>query len=257
MKFDPTDSLCVNTLRMLSIDMVGQADSGHPGLPLGASPLAYAVWAAHLKFSPSDPGWLDRDRFVLSAGHGSSMLYSILHLYGYGLELEDLKKFRQLDSLTPGHPEYGHTKGVETTTGPLGQGFANAVGMALAEKLMAQKLNTPEFTLVDHFTYVLCGDGDLMEGLSYEAASLAGTMKLGKLICLYDSNGITIEGSTNLAFTEDIKKRFLAQEWQVLEVEDGNDLNELDLAIKKAKRETEQPTMIICKTHIGFGCPKL
>ncbi|HAT71889.1 MAG TPA: transketolase [Elusimicrobia bacterium] len=256
MKFDNTDNLCVNTIRTLSIDMVGQADSGHPGLPLGAAPLAYAVWAGHLKFVPSDPQWFDRDRFVLSAGHGSSMLYSMLHLYGYGLEMSDLKKFRQLDSLTPGHPEYGHTKGVETTTGPLGQGFANAVGMALAEKLVADKLNTPEFALVDHFTYVLCGDGDLMEGLSYEAASLAGTMKLGKLICLYDSNGITIEGSTGLAFTEDVKKRFQAQNWQVIEVENGNDLDEIDAAIKKAKRETEAPSIIIARTHIGFGSPK-
>jgi len=236
--------------------MVGQADSGHPGLPLGAAPLAYSVWAGHLKFYPSDPQWFDRDRFVLSAGHGSSMLYSMLHLYGYGLQIEDLKKFRQLDSLTPGHPEYGHTAGVETTTGPLGQGFANAVGMALAEKLTAEKLNTPEFQLVDHFTYVVVGDGDLMEGVSYEAASLAGTMKLGKLICLYDSNGITIEGSTSLAFTEDVRKRFLAQDWQVIEVENGNDLDELDSAIKKAKRETESPSIIIAKTHIGFASPK-
>jgi len=256
MKFDTTDTLCVNTLRTLSIDMVGAADSGHPGLPLGAAPLAYAIWAGHLKFSPSDPAWLDRDRFVLSAGHGSSLLYSMLHLYGFGLELEDLKKFRQLDSLTPGHPEYGHTRGVETTTGPLGQGFANAVGMALAEKLMAEKLNTPEFPLVDHFTCVLCGDGDLMEGLSYEAASLAGTMKLGKLICLYDSNGITIEGSTALAFTEDVKKRFLAQHWQVIEVADGNNLAEVDAAIKKARRETQQPSIIIAKTHIGWASPR-
>ena len=256
MKFDTTDNLCVNTIRTLSIDMVGQADSGHPGLPLGAAPLAYSVWAGHLKFYPSDPQWFDRDRFVLSAGHGSSMLYSMLHLYGYGLQIEDLKKFRQLDSLTPGHPEYGHTAGVETTTGPLGQGFANAVGMALAEKLTAEKLNTPEFQLVDHFTYVVVGDGDLMEGVSYEAASLAGTMKLGKLICLYDSNGITIEGSTSLAFTEDVRKRFLAQDWQVIEVENGNDLDELDSAIKKAKRETESPSIIIAKTHIGFASPK-
>ncbi len=256
MKFDATDTLCVNTLRTLSIDMVGQADSGHPGLPLGASPMAYAIWAGHLKFVPSDPGWFDRDRFVLSAGHGSAMLYSMLHLYGYGLTMDDLKKFRQLDSLTPGHPEYGHTKGVETTTGPLGQGFANAVGMALAEQLMAKKLNTPEFSLVDHFTYVLCGDGDLMEGVSYEAASLAGHLKLGKLICLFDSNSITIEGSTSLSFNEDMKKRFQSQDWQVLEVEDGNDLDEIDAAIKKAKRETEQPSMIIVKTHIGFGSPK-
>ncbi len=256
MKFDATDTLCVNTLRTLSIDMVGQADSGHPGLPLGASPMAYAIWAGHLKFVPSDPDWFDRDRFVLSAGHGSAMLYSMLHLYGYGLTMEDLKKFRQLDSLTPGHPEHGHTKGVETTTGPLGQGFANAVGMALAEQMMAKKLNTPEFSLVDHFTYVLCGDGDLMEGVSYEAASLAGHLKLGKLICLFDSNSITIEGSTSLSFNEDMKKRFQAQDWQVVEVEDGNDLDEIDAAIKKAKRETEQPSLIIVKTHIGFGSPK-
>ncbi len=256
MKFDTTDTLCVNTLRTLSIDMVGQADSGHPGLPLGAAPLAYAVWAGHLKFTPSEPAWIDRDRFVLSAGHGSTLLYSMLHLYGYGLKMEDLKKFRQLGSLTPGHPEYGHAAGIETTTGPLGQGFANAVGMALAEKLLAEKLNTPEFRLVDHFTYVVCGDGDLMEGVSYEAASLAGTLKLGKLICLYDSNGITIEGSTSLAFTENVKKRFLAQDWQVIEVEDGNSLEELDSAIKKAKREAGQPTIIIAKTHIGWGSPK-
>lgn len=256
MKFDATDNLCVNTLRTLSIDMVGMANSGHPGLPLGAAPLAYALWAGHLKISPSDPLWFDRDRFVLSAGHGSTLLYSMLHMYGFGLTLEDLKNFRQLDSLTPGHPEYGHTKGVETTTGPLGQGFANAVGMAMAEKLLGEKLNAPEFALVDHYTYVLCGDGDLMEGLSYEAASLAGTHKLGKLICLYDSNGITIEGSTDLAFTEDVKKRFQAQDWQVLEVENGNDLDEIDSAIKKAKREMEKPSMIITKTHIGFGSPK-
>ncbi|MEW5905449.1 MAG: transketolase [Elusimicrobiota bacterium] len=256
MKFDNNDELCVNTLRTLSIDMVGKADSGHPGLPLGAAPLAYAVWAGHLKFSPADPLWADRDRFVLSAGHGSSLLYSMLHVYGFGLEMEDLRNFRQLNSRTPGHPEYGHTPGVETTTGPLGQGFANAVGMALAEKILAEKLNTPEFSPVDHHTYVLAGDGDLMEGLSYEAASLAGTMKLGKLICLYDSNGITIEGSTDLAFTEDVKKRFQAQEWQVIEVADGNSLAELDSAIRKAKRETEKPSLIIARTHIGFGSPK-
>ncbi|MDA8130312.1 MAG: transketolase [Elusimicrobia bacterium] len=256
MKFDNTDKLCVETLRTLSIDMVGKANSGHPGLPLGAAPLAYAIWAGHLRISPSDPGWFDRDRFVLSAGHGSSLLYSMLFMYGFGLTMDDLKDFRQLDSLTPGHPEYGHTKGVEMTTGPLGQGFASAVGMALAEKLLAGKLNTPEFQLVNHHTYVLCGDGDLMEGVSYEAASLAGHWKLGKLICLYDSNGITIEGSTALTFTEDVKKRFQAQDWQVIEVEDGNDLAEVDNAIKKAKREEEKPSLIIAKTHIGFGSPK-
>jgi len=256
MKFDATDNLCVNTLRTLSIDMVGQADSGHPGLPLGAAAMAYTIWAGHLKFVPSDPEWFDRDRFVLSAGHGSALLYSMLHLYGFGLEMEDLKKFRQLDSKTPGHPEHGLTKGVETTTGPLGQGFANAVGMALAEKLLAQKLNTPEFSLVDHFTYVICGDGDLMEGVTYEASSLAGHLKLGKLICLFDSNSITIEGSTSLTFSEDVKKRFQAQGWQVIEVADGNDMDEIDSAVKKAKRETGQPSMIICTTHIGWGSPK-
>lgn len=256
MKFDNTDKLCVDTLRTLSVDMIGKANSGHPGLPLGAAPLAYAVWAAHLRVSPSDPSWFNRDRFVLSAGHGSSLLYSMLHMYGFGLTMDDLKSFRQLDSLTPGHPEYGHTKGVEMTTGPLGQGFASAVGMALAEKLTGEKLNTPEFSLVDHHTYVLCGDGDLMEGVSYEAASLAGQWKLGKLVCVYDSNSITIEGSTDLAFTEDVKKRFLAQNWQVIEVADGNDLAELDNAIKKAKREEERPSLIIARTHIGFASPK-
>lgn len=257
MKKDATDELCINSIRTLAIDMIGKANSGHPGIPLGAAPLAYTVWSRHLKFSPSNPEWFDRDRFVLSAGHGSSMLYAILHLYGFGLTMDDLKNFRQLGSLTPGHPEYRHTKGVEMTTGPLGQGFATAVGMALAESLTAKKINKKDAEpLVNHFTYVLAGDGDLMEGISYEAASLAGQMKLGKLICLYDSNGITIEGSTDIAFSEDIKKRFLAQNWQVLEVEDGNDIEEIDSAIRKAKREEEKPSIIIAKTHIGFGSPK-
>ena len=257
MKKDATDELCINSIRTLAIDMIGKANSGHPGIPLGAAPLAYTVWARHLKFSPSNPEWFDRDRFVLSAGHGSSMLYAILHLYGFGLTIDDLKNFRQLGSLTPGHPEYRHTKGVEMTTGPLGQGFATAVGMALAEHLTAQKINKEGAApLVDHFTYVLAGDGDLMEGISYEAASLAGQMKLGRLICLYDSNGITIEGSTSIAFSENVRKRFLAQNWQVIEVEDGNDIEEIDSAIRKAKRETEQPSLIIAKTHIGFGSPK-
>jgi len=256
MKPDTTDQLCVNTIRTLAIDMIGKANSGHPGIPLGAAPLAYTLWAKHLKFSPSNPDWFDRDRFVLSAGHGSSMLYALLYLYGYGLTIEDLKNFRQLNSLTPGHPEYGHTRGVEMTTGPLGQGFASAVGMAFAEKVCAEKLNTEDIKLVDHFTYVIAGDGDLMEGVSYEASAFAGVNKLGKLVCLYDSNGITIEGSTKLAFTENIKQRFTAQGWQVLEVEDGNDIFLVDSAIRKAKRETEQPTIIICKTHIGFGSPK-
>ena len=207
MPFNETDRLAVNAIRTLAIDMIGKANSGHPGLPLGLAPAAYVLWSRHLRHNPANPGWLNRDRFVLSAGHGSAMLYAMLHLFGYGLSMDELKRFRQLDSLTPGHPEYGHAKGVETTTGPLGQGFANAVGMALAEKRLAGVFNTPEISLIGHHTYVFVGDGDLMEGLSYEAASLAGHLKLGKLICLYDSNGITIEGSTGLAFTEDVKKK--------------------------------------------------
>lgn len=256
MPFNETDRLAVNAIRTLAIDMVCKANSGHPGLPLGLAPAAYVLWSRHLEHNPANPAWLNRDRFVLSAGHGSSMLYAMLHLFGYGLSMDELKRFRQLDSLTPGHPEYGHTKGVETTTGPLGQGFANAVGMAMAEKRLAEVFNTPELTLIDHHTYVLAGDGDLMEGLTYEAASLAGHLRLGKLICLYDSNGITIEGSTGLAFTEDIKKRFSAQAWEVLEVENGNDLEELDRAFRKAKRTAEKPTLIIARTNIGFGSPK-
>ena len=256
MKFTEIDRLCVNALRVFSIEMVEKANSGHPGLPLGAAPMVYAVWAGHLKYSPKNPDWIDRDRFVLSAGHGSSLLYSLLHFYGAGLTVSDLQNFRQLDSLTPGHPERGHTAGVETTTGPLGQGFANAVGMAWAEKKLSELINGPEHKLIDHYTYVLAGDGDLMEGLSYEAASLAGHLKLGKLICLYDSNSITIEGSTSLTFTEDVKKRFQAQGWQALEVPDGNDLQLLDKAISKAKKETQKPSLIIVKTHIGFASPK-
>lgn len=256
MPFTEIDQLAVNAIRTLAVDMVEKADSGHPGLPLGLAPAAYALWSRHLKHNPQNPAWFDRDRFVLSAGHGSAMLYALLHLYGYGLSMEELKNFRQLGSLTPGHPEYGLTKGVETTTGPLGQGFANAVGLALAEKYLGVIFNTPEFKLIDHYTYALAGDGDLMEGISYEAASLAGHLKLGKLICLYDSNGITIEGLTTLTFTEDVKKRFLAQNWQALEVADGNDLGELNTALRKAKREAEKPSLIIVKTHIGFASPK-
>ncbi|HAH33105.1 MAG TPA: transketolase [Elusimicrobia bacterium] len=256
MKFTDIDQKCVNALRVFSIDMIEKANSGHPGLPLGAAPLAYAVWAGHLKYSQKNPDWFDRDRFVLSAGHGSSLLYSLMYFYGAGLTLEDLRNFRQLGSRTPGHPEFGHTAGVETTTGPLGQGFANAVGMALAEKKLSELLNGPENKIIDHYTYALVGDGDLMEGISYEAASLAGHLKLGKLICLYDSNSITIEGCTDLAFTEDIKKRFQSQGWQALEVADGNNLELLDRAIRKAKKETQKPSLIIAKTHIGFASPK-
>ena len=251
------DELCVNTIRTLAIDMIGKANSGHPGLPLGAAPLAYTLWSRHLKFSPSNPEWHNRDRFVLSAGHGSALIYALLHLYGFGLTMDDLKNFRQLGSLTPGHPEYRHTKGVEMTTGPLGQGFATAVGMALAERLLAKKLNKDgEEPLINHHTYILAGDGCLMEGISYEAASLAGQMRLNKLICLYDSNGITIEGSTQIAFTENVKERFLAQNWDVIEVADGNDIEEIDAAISKAKQSQDKPTIIIAKTHIGFGSPK-
>jgi len=256
MSFNEIDTLAVNAIRTLAIDMIEKANSGHPGLPLGLAPSAYALWSRHLSHNPANPEWLNRDRFVLSAGHGSAMLYAMLHLFGYGLPMEELKRFRQLGSKTPGHPEYGHTKGVETTTGPLGQGFANAVGMAIAEKHLAAVFNTPEFDIIDHRTYTLAGDGDLMEGVSTEAASIAGHMKLNKLVCLYDSNGITIDGSTAITFTEDIKKKFLALEWDVIEVMDGNDLEELDRAFRKAKRSVIKPTLIIAKTHIGFASPK-
>jgi len=256
MPFNEIDTLAVNAIRTLAIDMVEKANSGHPGLPLGLAPAAYVLWSRRLKHNPSNPEWLDRDRFVLSAGHGSAMLYAMLHLFGYGLPMDEIKRFRQAGSKTPGHPEYGHTRGVETTTGPLGQGFANAVGMAIAEKRLATVFNTPEFCLIDHHTYVFAGDGDMMEGVSNEAASLAGHMKLNKLICLYDSNGITIDGSTAITFTEDVKKRFLALEWNVLDVEDGNDLEELDGAFRKAGKSADKPTLIIAKTHIGFGSPK-
>jgi len=256
MPFNETDQLAVNAIRTLAIDMIEKANSGHPGLPLGLAPSAYALWSRHLSHNPANPDWLNRDRFVLSAGHGSAMLYAMLHLFGYGLSMDELKRFRQPGSLTPGHPEYGHTKGVETTTGPLGQGFANAVGMAIAEKHLAGVFNTPEFEIIGHRTYTLAGDGDLMEGVSNEAASIAGHMKLNKLICLYDSNGITIDGSTAITFTEDVKKRFLALAWNVIEVADGNDLEELDSAFKKAKKSAEKPTLIIAKTHIGFASPK-
>ena len=204
------DQLCINSIRILSAEAVEKAKSGHPGLPMGSAPMAYTLWAKVLKHNPKDPSWADRDRFVLSAGHGSMMLYSLLHLFGYGLTMEDLKNFRQWGSRTPGHPEYGHTAGVEVTTGPLGQGIANAVGMAMAEAHLAAKFNRPGYEIVNHYTYALCGDGCLMEGISGEASSLAGTLKLGKLILLYDSNSISIEGSTDIAFTEDVGKRYEA-----------------------------------------------
>ena len=235
------DTACVNTIRVLAAEAVQKANSGHPGLPLGAAPIAYSVWAKHLKHNAKNPDWSNRDRFILSAGHGSAMLYSLLHLFGYDVSIEDLKNFRQFGSKTPGHPEYKHTAGVEITTGPLGQGIANGVGMAMAEEFLATKFNKPGYNIVDNYTYVLCGDGCLMEGVACEAVSLAGTLKLGKLILLYDSNNITIEGDTSIAFAEDVAKRFEAYGWQVLTVEDGNDLDAINAAIDAAKKNTSAP----------------
>ncbi len=249
------NELAINTLRFLSVETIQRANSGHPGLPLGAAPTAYTLWSEHLKHNPKNPKWLDRDRFVLSAGHGSALIYSLLHMFGYGLTVEDLKGFRQLDTKTPGHPEYGHTVGVEVTTGPLGQGIANAVGFAMAEAHLAKTFNKPNLELVDHYSYAICGDGCLMEGVASEASSLAGTLGLGKLIVLYDSNNITIEGDTNIAFREDVKKRYEAYGWQVLYVEDGNDTDGISKAITEAKSDKTRPTLIEIKTTIGFGSP--
>lgn len=245
----------VNAIRILSADQVQRANSGHPGLPLGAAPIAYELWANHMIHNPRNPKWINRDRFILSAGHGSSMLYSLLHLFGYDLPLSELKRFRQLDSLTPGHPEYGHTTGVEATTGPLGAGLGMAVGMALAEKHLAKRYNRDGYNVFDHYTYALCGDGCLMEGISYEVLSLAGTLGLDKLIVLYDSNSITIEGSTDLAFTEDVTKRFEAMGFQTLEVSDGNDLAAVGRAIEEAKSDKSRPSFIKITTVIGYGVP--
>ncbi len=244
----------LNAIRFISADGVQVANSGHPGLPMGAAALAYAIWMRNLKHNPGDPKWSNRDRFVLSGGHGSMLLYTMLHLTGYDLSLEDLKLFRQWGSKTPGHPEYGHTVGVETTTGPLGQGFANAVGMAIAEKHLAAHFNRPGHEIVDHYTYAIVTDGDLMEGISSEAASLAGHLELGKIIFLYDSNKISIEGSTDLTFSEDIVKRFEAYNWHVQNVADGNDVEALDAAIKAAQADS-RPSLIICRTVIGYGLP--
>lgn len=250
------DTLCINTLRTLAIDVIQKADSGHPGLPLGAAPMAYVLWQRHLKHCPTAPDWADRDRFVLSAGHGSMLLYGLLHLSGYPLSKEEVLNFRQWGSKTPGHPEFGLTAGVEATTGPLGQGHANAVGMAIAERALAARFNQPGHTIVDHHTFALVGDGDVMEGVAMEAASLAGHLKLGKLICLYDSNDVTLDGPAKLSFTEDVGKRYESWGWQVLEVKDGNtDLAALDAAIAAAKAETGKPTLIIVKTTIGYGSP--
>ncbi|HMK93174.1 MAG TPA: transketolase [Thermoleophilia bacterium] len=246
---------CVDTIRFLAVDGVQKANSGHPGMPMGAAAVAHTLFTRHLRFDPADPAWPDRDRFVLSAGHASMLLYSLLHLTGYDLTLDDLRDFRQWGSKTPGHPEYGHTPGVETTTGPLGQGFANAVGMAMAERFLAATFNGDGPAVVDHFTYVLAGDGCMMEGISSEAASFAGHQRLGKLVVLYDDNHITIDGSTDLAFTEDVCARFEAYGWHVQKVADGNDVAAIDAAIGAAKAETAKPSVIAIRTHIGFGSP--
>jgi transketolase len=250
------EQLAIDAIRILSADAVQKAKSGHPGLPLGAAPMAYALYANHLKHNPKNPGWFDRDRFVLSAGHGSALLYSLLHLFAYPkVTLDELKNFRQLGSLTPGHPEYGHTAGVEATTGPLGAGLGMAVGMAMGEAHLASLFNREGFPIVDHHTYALCGDGCLMEGISSEVMSLAGTLKLGKLIVLYDSNSITIEGNTSVAFTEDVEKRFEAYGFQVLAVPDGNDVEAIGRAIEQAKAEKNKPSLIKITTRIGYGVP--
>ncbi|MGG5738022.1 MULTISPECIES: transketolase [Bacillus cereus group] len=251
------NQLAVNTLRTLSIDAINAANSGHPGLPMGAAPMAYALWANHLNHNPNHPKWFNRDRFVLSAGHGSSLLYSLLHLAGYDVSIDDLKSFRKLNSKTPGHPEFGHTSGVEATTGPLGQGIANAVGMAMAEAHLAAKFNKDGHSIIDHNTYALVGDGDLMEGVSYEAMSMAGHMKLGKLIVLYDSNEISLDGELNIAFSEDIQKRVESAQWQYVRVEDGNDVDAITRAIQLGKENIDQPTLIEVRTIIGYGSPKV
>ena len=249
------DQLTVNTLRTLCMDAVQKANSGHPGAPMGLAPAAYVLFKRFLKHNPKNPAWIDRDRFVLSGGHGSSLLYSLLYMFGYGLELEDLKKFRQWDSRTPGHPEYGETPGVETTTGPLGQGIANAVGMAIAERHLAARFNKPDRKLIDHHTYAMCGDGDLMEGVSMETISLAGHLGLGKLILIYDDNKITIEGKTDIAFTENVRAKFESMNWHVVEVADGNDLNKIQKAIQAGKDAVARPSLIKISTHIAYGSP--
>lgn len=249
------NNLSVNAIRVLAADEVQKANSGHPGLPLGCAPVAYELWGKHMNHNPKNPKWVNRDRFILSGGHGSSMLYALLHLFGYGLTVEDLKNFRQDGSLTPGHPEYGHTVGVEATTGPLGAGMGMAVGMAMAEAHLAATFNKPEFPVVDHYTYVLGGDGCMMEGISSEAFSLAGTLGLSKLIVIYDSNKISIEGSTDIAFTENVQKRMEAFGFQTITVEDGNDLEAIGKAIEEAKADKTRPSFITVRTQIGYGCP--
>jgi transketolase len=250
------DRQCVNTIRFLSVDMVQKADSGHPGLPLGAASMAYVLWTRWLKYNPHNPDWVDRDRFVLSAGHGSALLYSLLYLTGYALSLDDIQRFRQWGSKTPGHPERGHTPGVEVTTGPLGQRMANAVGMAIGEAQLAARYNRSGHSLIDHRTYALVSDGDLMEGVGAEAASLAGHLKLGKLTCLYDDNYMTLSAATDITFTEDRAARFRAYGWHTIRVDDGNDLAAIDVALTQARAETGRPSLILIRTHIGYGSPE-
>ncbi len=250
------EDLCINTIRFLAADGVQNANSGHPGMPMGAAAMAYTLWTKYLKFNPKDPHWIDRDRFVLSAGHGSMLLYSLLHLTGFDLPLEELKHFRQWGSKTPGHPERGHTVGVEVATGPLGQGFGNAVGLAIAEAWLSARFNKPGFNLFDHHTYGICGDGDLMEGIACEAASLAGHLRLGKLIFLYDDNHISLAGATSLCYTEDVQTRFDALGWHTVLVKEGNDVEAISKAIEESKAEVSKPSLILVKTHIGYGSPK-
>jgi transketolase len=249
------DELCINTVRSLAIDAIEMANSGHPGAPLGLACAGYVLWTRVLRHNPANPAWPNRDRFVLSGGHASALLYALLHLTGYDLGLDDLRQFRQWGSRTPGHPEYGHTPGVETTTGPLGQGIANAVGMAMAERHLAARFNRPGSEVVDHYTYVLCGDGDMMEGVAAEAASLAGHLGLGRLVCMYDDNRITIEGSTDITFTEDVAARFSAMGWHTVSVADGNDLDAIEAALNAARAESDRPSLILLRTHIAFGSP--
>lgn len=252
----PTQRECANAIRALSIDAIERAKSGHPGAPLGMADMAETLWRRFFKHNPADPKWIDRDRFILSNGHASMLLYALLHLSGYDLGMEEIKNFRQWASRTPGHPEYGLTPGVEMTTGPLGQGIASAVGMALAEAILAADFNRPDFEIINHYTYVFCGDGDLMEGVSHEACSLAGTWKLGKLIALYDSNGVSIDGKIDAWFNEDVALRFKAYGWQTIGPINGHDPDAIEAAIKSAQKEGERPTLIICSTHIGYGSPK-
>ena len=250
------DQQCINTIRFLSVDMVQKANSGHPGMPLGAAPMAYVLWTKWLKHHPRNPKWIDRDRFVLSAGHGSALLYSLLHLTGYELSLDDIKQFRQWGSKAPGHPERGHTPGVEVTTGPLGQGIANAIGMAIAEAQLAACYNRPGHSVIDHHTFAIVSDGDLMEGVASEAASLAGHLKLGKLTCLYDDNSVTLAAGTGITFSEDRARRFEAYGWHTVAVADGNDLAAIDIALQSARVESSRPSLILVRTHIGYGSPE-